>query len=1038
MNFATWSIRNPVPSILLFILMTLAGWMGFKNLGIQSFPDMDLPTVTVAITLPGAVPSQLETEVARKVENTIATLASVRHIRTSITDGLVTITVEFELEKPLSDALIETKDAVDGIKSDLPAAIYPPTVSAARTGGDPLVTYAITSQHMNEGELSWFVDDTISKALLVVPGLGRFERLGGVNREVRVNVDPVNLAGLGVTALDISQALQLNQVESSGGRAQIGQSEQSVRTVGTVKQASELNAMPIATASGRKVRLDQVATVTDGYAERTQAGLLDGKPTVGFRFYRTKGFDETKIAAGAQKVLDALRVAHPDLTITLVNNTVDYTLDQYHGSMDMLYEGALLAVIVVWVFLRDWRATLIAATALPLSIIPTFAMMHWLDYSLNTLTLLALAVVVGILVDDAIVEIENIVRHKRMGKSIREAAEEAVNEIALAVMATTLTLVVVFLPTSLMGGIPGMIFREFGWTIVISVLVSLVVARLLTPVLAVYFLKSDERPEGTDGWAMEVYLDVVQWCLKHRVLTLLPAVAFFVGSIYLAKLIPLAFIPASDRGYTVISFELPPGSSLHDSLATAEAARLSFADLPGIAHTFTLVGDAQKAGIDATQAGEVRKGTLTLSFLPRGSRPGATELVNSIRSCLANIPGARFTLSSGGPGEQLVVILASDNETALTSSTQEVVREMHGITGLGNISSTASLQKPEIIIRPDLERAAELGVTTQTIGDTVRIATAGDFDPQLSRLDLDNRQIYIRVSFPDSARQDINTISSLRIPTLGGLTSLATIADITNGTGPSEIDRYDRQRYVTVNADLGGEPLGQALAATKALPAIKNLPSPVRLIDSGDAEMMAEIFSGFGLAMLTSVFCVFCVLVLLFNDFFQPITILCALPLSIGGAILALLLTHEQMGIPSLIGMIMLIGIVTKNSILLVEYTVVGMRDRHLSCEAAILDACHKRARPIIMTSIAMIAGMMPIALGLGGDASFRQPMAIAVIGGLITSTALSLLVVPVTYSLVNGFESWCRALFSKHPELIIAPIGEEASRRKMAVSAGK
>lgn len=490
MNFATWSIRNPIPSILFFILITAAGLYGFKKLSIENFPDIDLPAVNVALSLPGAAPSQLETEVARKVENSIAAVSGVKHIRTSITDSSVVINVDFELSKALSDALIETKDAIDSVRSDLPPDMYSPVVSAVRIGGNPLVTYAIESPRMSEEALSWFVDDTVSKTLLTVNGVGRFERVGGVGREIQINIDPAKLIAQNVTASSISRALKQIQMEYSGGRAQIGEMEQSIRTIGTVKQASDLNALPIALPDGRMVRLDQVATVVDTQSERTQAELLDGKTTVGFRIYKAKGFDEVKIAAAAEEAIKALQAAHPDIKVTPVISTVNYTLSQYEGSMNMLYEGALLAVLVVWFFLRDWRATLISAAALPLSIIPTFALMHWLGYSLNTLTLLALAVVVGILVDDAIVEIENIVRHKHMGKSVRKAAEEAVNEIALAVMATTLTLVMVFLPTSIMSGISGLIFRQFGWTIVISVIFSLLVARLLTPILAVAFFKS--------------------------------------------------------------------------------------------------------------------------------------------------------------------------------------------------------------------------------------------------------------------------------------------------------------------------------------------------------------------------------------------------------------------------------------------------------------------------------------------------------------------------------------------------------------------
>jgi multidrug efflux pump subunit AcrB len=1014
MNFATWSIRNPIPSILLFMMLTFAGIAGFNALPIQNFPDMDLPTVKITLSLPGAAPSQLETEVARKVEDSLATLSGLKHINTSITDGMVSITAEFVLEKPLSDALIETKDAVDSVRSDLPTDLLQPTVSSVTIGADPLVTYAVSSSKMDEEALSWFVDDTLGKTLLSVKGVGKFERIGGLSREVRITVDPAKMAALGVSATEISRALKQVQMESSGGRAQIGNGEQSIRTVATVSQAADLTSMPIALLDGRTIHLDQVATISDSVSERRQQALLDGKSTIGFRFYRAKGYDETDITKNVRATIETLKEAHPDLTITQVNSSVDYTLQQYEGSMHMLYEGAILAVIVVWFFLKDWRATVISAVALPLSIIPTFAAMHWLGFSLNTLTLLALAVVVGILVDDAIVEVENIVRHKQMGKPVRQAAEEAVTEIATAVMATTLTLVVVFMPTSLMSGVSGLVFREFGWTIVISVLVSLLVARLITPVMAVYFLSGSHESEKPDGPIMQRYLAAVNWCLAHHKTTILAAITFFGMSIFLMTTLETGFIPASDRGYTTVSLELPPGSSLEQTVATAETARLALKDIEGVAHVFTAIGTAQAAGAGATQAGEVRKGALTIAFAPRGQRRSQNAIEQEIRAYLIDVPGARFTLSSGGPGEKMTILLSSDNADALKATAQNLAQQLRAVQYLSNINTTASLDRPEIVVRPDRARAAEMGVTSQTIGDTVRVATAGDFDPQLSKMNLDNRQVYIRVRLADAARQDIETLKNLRVPTRSGSTSLSTIATLSTSTSPSQIDRYDRHRYVSVNADLGGASLGTALEDAKALPAIASMPSSVKLIEGGDGEIMEELFSGFGKAILTGVLCVFCVLVLLFKDFFQPVTILSALPLSIGGAVIALLVSGGQLGLPALIGIVMLMGIVTKNSILLVEYAIMMMRDQQMNLHDAMIDACHKRARPIVMTTIAMIAGMIPIALGFGGDASFRQPMAIAVIGGLITSTALSLLVVPVTFSYVHSFETWARGLFKK------------------------
>ena len=1021
MNFPTWSIRNPIPVALLFILLAAAGLWGFHKLPVQHNPDLDLPTVDVTLTQPGAAPAQLETEVARRVEDSLATLSNLRHLRTTITNGQVAIAVEFELEKSLSDALVETKNAVDSIRSDLPADVLPPTITAVTLGGDAVLIYAVNSAKMDEEALSWFVDDTVAKAVLAVKGVSRFDRVGGVKREARVQVDPIRLAALGINAADVSRALRMVEQQSSGGRGQLGTVEQSVRTDATVRQASDLAAFPIALPSGREVRLDQIAKIYDTNEERTQAAEFDGRPAVGFKIYRAKGYGEPTIQEDVAAALAKLAQANPGLRFNHVAGSVNYTKEQFSGSMHILWEGAVLAVVVVWAFLRNWRATLIAAAALPLSILPAFAAMSWLGYSLNTVTLLALAVLVGILVDDAIVEIENIERHAASGKPILRAAEEAVIEIALAVTATTMSLVVVFLPTAFMPGTPGLIFKEFGWTAVIAVLSSLLVARLLTPMMAAYLLPSHPPQTAAkgDGIVMCLYLMTLTWCLEHRKTTSIAAVAFFIGSVALIPLVPKGLIPPADRGYLNVSIELPTGSSLDRTMAVARAASRAIKGVAGIESVFTTAGDPQQVETGGVTPGEVRRGTLILTLSDRAHRLRQSAIEAIVRQRLNEVPGARFSLGSGAPGEKMQLILASDNAGALKHTAEQLEHNLRTIPHLFNITSSATVERPEIVVRPDVRRAAERGVTTQAIGDAVRVATNGDFDAQTPRLNLDTRQVYIRVRVPDAARQDLGTLENVRVVGRDGPVPLASIAHLSLESGPAEIDRYDRHRFISVNADLGGLPLGTALAAAYELPAVKEMPSDVRLIQSGDSELSAELGAGFGGALIIGILAVYCVLVLLFRDFLQPATILSAIPLSLGGAFIALLLVHSQLSIPSMIGLVMLIGIVTKNSILLVEYAIVGRRDRHLSIRDAIVDACHKRARPIVMTSVAMMAGMLPIALGWGADASFRQPMAVAVIGGLFTSTALSLLVVPVVYTYVDAIEkfvvsAWSHGVFNK------------------------
>ncbi|WP_175959424.1 efflux RND transporter permease subunit [Burkholderia pyrrocinia] len=993
MNLANWSIRNPVAGILLFVLLSLAGITGFMRLPVQAWPDVQLPTVEITLTEPGAAPAQLEAEVVRKVENALAALGSVKHILTTVTDGKVFISVQFELGKDLSSALIECKNTVDSIRPQLPASLEQPVVAPVNASGDPVLVYAVSSSRMNERDLSWFVDDTVSRAVQAIPGVGAFRRVGGMQRQVRVEVDPTQMAALGISAADVSQALRNMQQQSSGGRTELGGSEQSIRVIATVHEASDLAALPLTLHDGRTVRLDQFATVADTHAERTQMALLDGKRVVAFSVSRAMGHDETAIAAQVSHVLAQLGASHPDVRFLATDGSITATRAVYSGSMHMLYEGALLAVIVVWWFLRDWRATFVAACALPLSILPTFAAMSWFGFSLNTLTLLALAVVIGILVDDAIVEVENIEAHRRNGKSIRRSVDDAIHEIALPVVATTMALVAVFLPTATMGGITGRYFVQFGWTSVIAVLASLLVARVLTPILAIALLGNRPAHRERHGRLMQRYLDAVRWCLTHPKLTLSAAALYFVGSLALVPFIPSGFVPATDNSSTRVTLSLPPDSSLASTVAMTETARAALATLKGVDHVFANVNKVS--------------GELTLILAPRGARPNQTEIEAQARRALSGIPGARFTVGGSGAGDQLRLILASDDDGALNKAARALESELRGVGSLTNVNSTANLERPELVVRPDLDRTSNVGASTEAIGDIVRITTSGDFGTNLARLDLDNRQVDINVSMPDAYRRDLSTVSNLRIPTASGTVPLASIATLTVGSGPSRIDRRDRRRYIVISADLDGMHLGDAISAAYKLPSVLALPPGVALIPDGDAELQGELAGGFVTAIAVGILCVYCVLALLFRDLLQPVTILSALPLSIGGALLALLATRNELSVPSMLGLLMLMGVVSKNSILLVEHAILHVRGNRLTLHQALLDACYKRARPIVMTTMAMVAGMAPIALGFGADASFRRPMAVAVIGGLITSTALSLLVVPVVFVYIDRFRQF-------------------------------
>jgi len=1013
MNFVTWSIRNPVPVIVLFIGLTVAGLLSFPKLGVLDRPDIEFPSVVVTVTYPGVAPTQMESEITRKVEDAVATIAGIEQMTSTVDEGASTTSIEFRFGTDLSAALDDVRDALTRIRSDLPPDANEPIVSRVTTAGGAIVTWSVASSNMTDTELSWFVDLTVTRALSAVPGIGRVSRVGGVAREIRVDLDPDRMAALGATASDVSRQLRRIQAEYPGGEGRLGGLEQTVRTTGTISSVYDLRALPIALPDGRSVRLDTIAEVRDQAGEQRSAALLDGEPVVGFQIVRSWGASALDVAKDARAIVEELQSEYPQVKFAEASSQVGYIQESFDASMEMLVEGAVLAIIVVFLFLRDWRATAVSAIALPLSIIPTFWAIWVLGYTLNILTLLALSLVVGILVDDAIVEVENIVRHLRMGKKPMEAAMDAAIEIGLAVVATTLTICAVFIPVAFMSGIAGEFFGPFSFTVVVAVLCSLLVARTLTPMMAAYFLKPHHRPEQP-ARIMTWYLERVRWCLAHR-WTTLGVATFAIGSMLaLGPFLSTAFSPAGSNGFTTLSVELAPGASLRDTLGVAEAARMKLETLPEVRSVYTTVGSATSGNspTGGGSAGNVRRSSMVIQLdNPDGTRGAQQIFERKATEILRDIPGARFQFSSGGGGSRLQVTLAGDEPNRLNLAAANAEREIRALPGLGMITSSAALQKPEIVIRPLPERAAELGVTTETLSLVTRIATSGDVNTSLSKFNLDSRQIPILVRLNDTSRSDLERLQLLSVPGRNGPVPLMNIADVSLGAGPAQITRVDRSRNVTLNVDLNGLALGDTMAAIEALPSLTNLPDGVRLVPTGDARWIREIFGEFALAMAVGVLSIYAVLVMLFHKFIQPVTILAALPPSAGGAVLALFVFDYDLAINSLIGLLMLMGIVSKNSILIVEYAIMAQRDQGMSRFDSLIDSCSKRARPIVMTTIAMVAGMTPIAMGWAGDPSFRAPMAVAVIGGLVVSTVMSLFIVPAMFTVVDDFQQWISRL---------------------------
>jgi len=1026
LRLSTWGIKNPIPVALLFIAAVLAGTLAYTVLPIKRFPNVTFPAVGVLVTENGAAPAEVETQITRPVEDAMAGIANVRDIQSQVIQGSSTTIVTFELGEDLQKVTDEVRTRVDQVRAVLPREIDPPSVQRLEIDSSPIITYAVAAQGMTPSELSWFIDDTVSRTLQSEKGVAQISRVGGVDREINVVIDPNRMAAQGLTAAALNTALSTFDIDSPGGRLTIGDREQTVRVLGAATTVRQLRDLTIPLGGSRFVKLSDVADVGDGASEARGFARLNDRPVVGFQVLKTSNASEVTVEDGVNKAVAKLQAQHKDVTFTKIFSTVDDTRASYSATLHAMLEGMVLASLVVWLFLRDWRSTLITAIAMPVSLIPTFLFMAVLGFSLNIVTLLALTLVIGILVDDAIVEIENIQKRVQAGARPYRAAMEGADQIGLAVVATTACIVVVFAPVSFMGSIPGQFFKEFGITVVFAVLFSLLVARLLTPLLAAYFLKPAADPHPRPPMP-RFYRNVLEWALSHRIVTCIIGGAIFIASLGLTIALPSGVQPPGNPDYIFIGVQGPPGASLADmDRISRDATKLLLSKVPETANVFTQIGSVAGEGFaGGGGAGGVAAGTITLVLKDDRQRTD-TQIQDDIRKYLHDIPDARVSFQGGGFGAAGVqIVLTSQNGPALDAVGDILERQMRSLKTIADPRPSAPPTGPEIAIRPKPEEASRLGVTAQSIASLARVATIGDIDANVPKLTDGERRVPIRVRLPVEARSNIDMIRALQVPTANGSTArLDSVADVEFQAGPALINRFNRQRMLAIDGDLAnGAQLGQGLKEVSKLPIMKHLPAGVGPATTGQSQQFIELFTQLGIAIFTGVSMIYAVLVLLFRSFFKPITILSALPLAIGGAFMGLLVMHESVSIPSLIGLLMLLGLAAKNSILLVEYAIERER-AGIPQREAIIEACRERARPIVMTTMAMAAGMLPTALAIGKGSEFRQPMAVAVIGGLITSTVLSLVMVPVVYEIIDDFEHWLIPRLSKY----VTPQEAEAS----------
>ncbi|WP_127959672.1 efflux RND transporter permease subunit [Serratia microhaemolytica] len=1002
-GLSAWAIRRPLPTLVLFCVLTLAGIYSFLRLPVNATPSVTFPLISVTVVQPGAAPGEIETSITQRLEETLSVLPDVRHVESTVRADINYTVVEFRLDVDSERALNDVRAAIGQIRDLLPQTILEPVIQRINIEGGAMLHYVVTSDAYTALDLSWFIDNTVRQELLSMSGVQSVERFGGAEREIRVEVDPAMLAYHGLSIEDLNYQLRNTYTESTGGYLNNSSQRLMIRVPGRETSLAALQQLHIALPNNKWLPLTELAQISDVASEAQSFAHFNGKSTVGFSVWRSKGVSDVLVAEKVTQRLATLHASYPDITITQAASTVEQTQASFNTAMQTLIEGALLTVLVVFIFLRDWRTTVISALAIPLSMLPVFLFMLWSGFTLNNVTLLALILVIGILVDDAIVEVENIDRHVHMGERPYQAALHAADAIALAVLATTLTIIAVFMPISFIQGVVGQYFRQFGLTATVAVFGSLMVARLLTPLMAAYFLRPAQKSSTADAqvkpepsWMMRSYLKLLATALRHRGWTLILAGLLFVLSILLAGTLPTGFLPVGDARLSFLVVQLPTGNSLSESEQAAQRISATLSDHPDVSQVLAIA--------DSTD--EIR---FTIVLTPRqSSKLTRKEFELDIQQSLAKLPDMRFQFLVDGLVPEVSIMLGSHSPEDLKQAALRLADEMRTLPELTNVKISLTPPRSELFVQPRDGDAARLGVATETIGNTLRIATSGETDANSARYLLANRQLPVRVRLNDSDRSNIDILNTLPLRTLSGqyTVPLAAVADIQYGEGESRIERYDKQRRVTIDANLAFGSLGQALTSIQALPAFRNLPASVRHIEYGDAEFMQEMFGNFGIAMAAGVLAMFAILILLFHDVMQPLNILLTLPLSLIGAVPALWLVGAAFDMPVIIGMLMLMGIVTKNAILLVDFIIEAQRTG-ASRYDAIISAATVRARPIIMTTVAMVAGMLPAAIGFGADAGFRTPMAVTVIGGLIASTLLSLVCIPVGFTYLDDLRHW-------------------------------
>jgi len=1009
-NISEMAIRRPVSTVMLIVCMLVLGLMSYINLPVELFPDVSFPIVSISTTYPGASAREMETLVAKPLEDAVSALNGIEHITSTSSNGIATVIIQFKLEKSIKEAANEVTEKVALVRKKLPLDADEPIIARVDPNATPVLFYAITGRQ-SLSEITEFARDELKNQLQKVNGVAEVSILGGQEREVQIMLNPALLSQYKISPSQVSARLQQENLDFPSGQIDTGKSVIVMRTVNAYKTAQQIAQTPITINGGKVLLLSDLGQVQDGFKDLSSRTWWNGQPAVVLSIQKQSGTNTVDMAHRLEAEVEKIREdLPPGMKIDLSFDTAKFIEESKDGAMEELLVGSLLAVIVIFLFLRTVRGTIIAAIAIPTSVISTYTFMNMLGFSLNFMSLMGLSLVVGILVDDAVVDLENIYRHIEMGEHPFRAAINATNEIGLAVVATTFSIVAVFAPVGFMGGMIGRFFRQFGLTVSCAVLVSLLVARTLTPMLAAYFLKPmpakhvDEHAAAVKGIGGS-YQGILRWALRRRFSTLGIAILIFVLAIPIASLLPAGFAPKNDREEFSIGVDLPSGSSLGQTAGILWEIAKRVKTEPLVESLLITAGSSR----GATDAGSV---SVTLKSKKEGRRESAASVQTRLQKLTENIPGAIISYREtqgvdDGTGNtfDMNLSLQGDKLEDLQMVADKLVGRLHQMSVVKVSKTSTGTPRQELHLKVDQRRAMELGITPAILASTIRAASLGDLASQMR---LDNTNVDIRVRLSNAERYDYERLRSLPVQTASGAQiPLGALAEIRFELGPTNINRYDRERQVMVYANaIPGASLSEIINPVTAELKKMQLPPGVKYQFQGQAERMKDSFSSMGQAMLLAVIFIYLILASQFEHFLHPLTIMAALPLSFAGAFLGLFLANQELGLFTLIGIVMLLGLVVKNSILLVDYSITLIKSG-MERNAALLLAGPVRLRPILMTTIAMIAGMLPVALKLTAGSETRAPMAVAVIGGLITSTLLTLLVVPVVFTLMDDFVHW-------------------------------